>query len=60
MDTRKSYSSFETGEYVEVECEGDKMALTKTANPKSKNNKSVVDLEQLVKVAKFIDEEKKL
>lgn len=32
-------AGFEVGEYVEVECEGDKITLTKTTPPEAENTK---------------------
>lgn len=52
---------FKCGEYVEVEVEGDKITLTKTAQPEKENSKSIsekikeLDEIQLAKLTKFID-----
>ena len=52
---------FKCGEYVEVEGEGDKIALTKTTPPEKENSKSIsekikeLDEIQLAKLTKFID-----
>lgn len=52
---------FKCGEYVEVEVEGDKITLTKTAQAEKENSKSIsekikeLDEIQLAKLTKFID-----
>lgn len=50
------------GGYVEVECDGDKITLTKTTPPEAKNTKksleekiNELDAEQRKKLAKLID-----
>lgn len=54
-------AEFEAGEYVEVECEGDKITLTKTTPPETSSKKSLedkikdLDPEQRKKLAKMID-----
>lgn len=41
-------AGFEAGEYVEVECDGDKITLTKTTPPEAKNTKK--SLEEKLKI----------
>ena len=37
-------SGFEAGDYVEVECDGDKITLTKTTPPEASSKKSLEDI----------------
>ena len=40
MESNKiTVSGFEAGDYVEIECDGDKITLTKTTPPETKSNK---------------------
>ncbi|MCQ2797829.1 MAG: hypothetical protein MJ241_05205 [Bacilli bacterium] len=55
-------SSLVVDEYVEVECDGDKITLTKTTPPEAKSTKksleekiNELDAEQRKKLAKLID-----
>ena len=55
-------AGFTAGEYVEVECDGDKITLTKTTPPEAKSTKksleeknNELDAEQRKKLAKLID-----
>lgn len=55
-------AGFVAGDYVEVECEGDKITLTKTTSPGTKNTKKsleervkVLDSNQRKKLADFIE-----
>lgn len=55
-------AGFAAGEYVEVECDGDKITLTKTTPPETKSTKksleekiNELDAEQRKKLAKLID-----
>lgn len=55
-------AGFAAGEYVEVECDGDKITLTKTTPPEAKSSKksleekiNELDAEQRKKLAKLID-----
>lgn len=55
-------AGFTAGEYVEVECDGDKITLTKTTPPETKSTKksleekiNKLDSKQRKKLAKQID-----
>ena len=55
-------AGFEVGDYVEVECDGDKITLTKTTPPEDKSTKrpleekiNELDSKQRKKLAKLID-----
>ena len=55
-------AGFEAGDYVEVECDGDKITLTKTTPPEAKSTKrsleekiNELDSRQRKKLAKLID-----
>ena len=55
-------AGFEAGDFVEIECNGDKIALTKTTPPETKSAKRSIeekinelDSKQRKKLAKMID-----
>ena len=55
-------AGFAAGEYVEVECDGDKITLTKTTSPETKNTKksleekiNELDPKKRKKLAELID-----
>ena len=54
-------AGFEVGDYVEVQCDGDKITLTKTTPPEASNKKTLeervknLDSNQRKKLADFIE-----
>ena len=63
MESNKiTVSGFEAGDYVEIECDADKITLTKTTPPEAKSTKksleekiNELDSKQRKKLAKLID-----
>ena len=62
VNARLEAAGFAAGEYVEVECDGDKITLIKTTPPETKSNKksleekiNELDPEQRKKLAMLID-----
>ena len=63
MESNKiTVSGFEAGDYVEIECDGDKITLTKTTPPETKSTKKslekkvrMLDKRQRTKLANLID-----
>lgn len=49
-------AGFQAGDYVEVECNGDKITLTKTNAPKKEDKVKQLDKKQREKLSKLIDE----
>ena len=44
MESNKiTVSGFEAGDYVEIECDGDKITLTKTTPPETKSTKKSLE-----------------